>query len=381
MNSFMTSLMSPSKTVMERDDDDDPRIVIGRLKEENGMLKTKLAQFDEMKADLASAKQQYSALKADFEAYGSSMKKFLDLEFDDLKAKVGELKKEMEEVRKDELAMKDTTQLLQVRVDTMNELWNKEANVEDDVTELKVDMRDVKIDVQLLHTKVGGLRENTEAMVSDVQSYKNAILGGVDPNKLPPCPAPAANIRANHAPAANIHANHAQQSTCIIRASKGLVKGRNATGRGEAFTKDVISKLPLREGHFTLPEVKGMVPLKGFEDAPFEMWLAFMSSPSDVSKLFAYKGQLKVQFPDVYVQANLSKEVRMQRKLMFLGAKQYIANQASPQSWRLKWVDTLKGIIYGPQQARRVVIMDGEVARVVFEGNVRVVKETQQEVP
>ena len=40
-----------------------------------------------------------------------------------------------------------------------------------------------------------------------------------------------------------------------------------------------------------------------------------------------------------------------------------------------------EGIIYGPQQARRVVIMDGEVARVVFEGNVRVVKETQQEVP
>jgi hypothetical protein len=104
-----------------------------------------------------------------------------------------------------------------------------------------------------------------------------------------------------------------------------------------------------------------------------DMWLAYFASASDVAKLFAYKPQLKNVCPDVYVQPDLPREVRMQRKLLSVGAQQVVKNQATPDHWRFKWVENLKIMIRGPADAKRYVVMEDGVARVVSEGNVRVV--------
>ena len=62
----------------------------------------------------------------------------------------------------------------------------------------------------------------------------------------------------------------------------------------------------------------------------------------------------------------------MQRKLLVLGAKQFIQNQGTPAGWRFKWVDNLKIVITGPEGAKRLVIIDEGAARVVNEGTVKV---------
>jgi hypothetical protein len=88
--------------------------------------------------------------------------------------------------------------------------------------------------------------------------------------------------------------------------------------------------------------------------------------------MFAYKPQLKDVCPHVFVQPDLPKEVRMQRKLLLVGAKQFVQTQGVPASWRFKWVDNLKILITGPEGAKRFVVMEDGAAKVVFEGNVRV---------
>lgn len=63
----------------------------------------------------------------------------------------------------------------------------------------------------------------------------------------------------------------------------------------------------------------------------------------------------------------------MQRKLLSVGAQQFVKNQATPDKWRFKWVENLKILIRGPADAKRYVVMDDGIARVVSEGNVKVV--------
>jgi hypothetical protein len=136
----------------------------------------------------------------------------------------------------------------------------------------------------------------------------------------------------------------------------------------------VLSKLRMLEGHFTLPEVTGMVLIEPKEGSsmPFDLWLAYFHSASDVAKMFVYKSQLKDVCPHVFVQPDLPKEIRMQRKLLVFGAKQFVQNQGAPGSWRFKWVENLRILISGPAGAKRFVVMEDGAAKVVSEGNVSV---------
>ena len=142
--------------------------------------------------------------------------------------------------------------------------------------------------------------------------------------------------------------------------------------RAQDFNVKVLKKLMPHDGHFSLPEVTGMVLIAPKEGMTSDMWLAYFGNANDVAKLFTYKSQLKDVCPDVYVQPDLPKEIRMQRKLMVLGAKQFIQNQGAPAGWRFKWIENLKILITGPANAKQYVVMDEGWAKVVSEGKVKV---------
>ena len=157
----------------------------------------------------------------------------------------------------------------------------------------------------------------------------------------------------------------------MVRAPKGRFRGRTAALRAKEFNRLVIALLQLRDGHFTLPEAIEMFQMGGNGER-FEMWCVVFSSHNDVSKLMEYKGQLKVVSPDVFVDPFLSKEEMGQRRKMVTAAKDFIMEQADPRSWKFSWTGNVTGIVKGPAMAKRLVVMDGEEAKVCGEGNVRI---------
>lgn len=160
---------------------------------------------------------------------------------------------------------------------------------------------------------------------------------------------------------------------CIVKAPRGHFQGKTSQQLAQDYNKKVVSNLTRLEGHITLPEAVGMVRLQPREGANLDMWLLYFPNAADVSKMFAYKPQLKTVCPSVFIQPDLPKEVRTQRGLLYREAKRFVETQAVPNAWRFKWIESLKMVISGPSDAKRYVIIENGAAKVVMEGKVKVV--------
>ena len=233
---------------------------------------------------------------------------------------------------------------------------SNDVDVHAEMQGVQVCLRDQEAEQLAMKKQVAELIDVVSELRKVPASYKDAVVSG---------DGGSATIGSSSAPTAN--------PRCIVRAPRGLFQGRSAAARAQAFNAKVILKLQKIDGHMSMPEATGLVQIKGKAGDDFDLWIAFFNSVSEVSKLFTYKPQLKHVCPDVFVQPDMSREERMQRKLLKLGARQFIEHQAVPANWRFRWVDKLKILITGPAMARRNVIMADGVAKVVMEGNVRFV--------
>jgi hypothetical protein len=252
---------------------------------------------------------------------------------------------------------------LKDRADVFDDIVKKNGGLMGSIADLQSSIREQEAGQSKMKSDISVAVERLNLMQNETMSYKEALKAGT----------PAAMNRS--APIESSTYATMPATRCIIKTPRGFIQGAGAANRAKAFNAKVLSKLEKLEGHFTLPEVTGLVLVEPKEGMVVrgDMWIAYLSSASDVTKLFAYKAQLRNVCPDVYVQPDLPKEIRMQRKLLHVGALQFIKNQATPDHWRFKWVENLKIMIRGPADAKRYVVVEDGAARVVSEGNVRVV--------
>lgn len=248
------------------------------------------------------------------------------------------------------------------KADALGLAVKKDVSLTVSVAELQSSVREQEIGQAGLKSDLSEALEKLKAVQQEAMSYKAALKAGVSTSASQPV-----HVNAHTPPAT-------PATRCIIKTPRGYIQGAGAANRAKSFNTKVLAKLTKLDGHFTLPEATGLVLIEPKEGMPVygDMWLAYFASASDVTKLFAYKSQLKNVCPDVYVQPDLPREIRMQRKLLVFGAKQFVKNQAAPNSWRFKWVDNLKIMITGPADAQRYVVMDEGVAKVVYGGQVKV---------
>lgn len=236
----------------------------------------------------------------------------------------------------------------------------KDVDLFIDVADLKSTMREQELGQAILKNDMFEAMETMKELKQVSTSYKDALKAGLTAptsSSVPLALASSANVPATR---------------CIVKTPRGYFKGKGARQLAQDYNIKVVSKLTLIQGHVTLPEATGVVLLEPREGAPFDLWLVYFSTANDVTKMFAYKPQLKDVCPTVFIQPDLPKEVRMKRKLLVLGAKQFVQNQGSPTAWHFKWVENMKIMISGPAGAKRFVVMEGEAARVVMEGKVKV---------
>lgn len=254
-----------------------------------------------------------------------------------------------------------TFKSLDERVNSLTVAVHKDVDMFVDVADLMSTMKEQEIGQATIKQNLFETMEKLKEVQKVSLSYKDA-LKSASSSSAPVHMATAPPVAHGPTPA----------TRCIIKTPRGFIQGKSAMTRAQDFNIKVVSKLKLLEGHFSLPEATGMVLIEPKEGVMYDMWLAYFGSANDVAKMFAYKFQLKDVCPNVYVQPDLPKEIRMQRKLLVLGAKQFVQNQVAPSGWRFKWVDNLKILINGPAGAKRFVIIDEGVARVVNEGKVKV---------
>ena len=243
----------------------------------------------------------------------------------------------------------------------------KDLNIEGELASLKDDQRENVGQFELIKRRVEKVESDTQELQAKVGTpYLDAVNRSVGP--LPPAAInPALGRTVNTAPK-DLHG-----TKCVIRAPRGMFQGRSPAVRAQSFNTTISANLVLKGGHFNRPEAISMNRLGGKEGAAHERWVATFNSSSDVSKLFEYKKQLKDICPQVFVEPFLTKEEIGHRNLIWVGAKQFINQQAAPNAWRFQWVENVKGLINGPAGARRYVIIDGESAKVTDGGNVRIV--------
>jgi hypothetical protein len=325
------------------------------------VLKGKInAQEEELNSVKASLKQLTTAV----EPYLTTLEKRFGDRIMDTDARV-EMKSMELAARLERLTGEVEAQLrkLNDRADILDDAMKKNASVMGSLSELQSSIREQEAGQSKMKSDISEAMERLNLVQKETTSYKEALKAGTSAamNRSAPLETPTyATMPATR---------------CIIKTPRGFIQGAGAANRAKAFNAKVLSKLEKLEGHFTLPEVTGLVLVEPKEGMVVrgDMWIAYLSSASDVTKLFAYKAQLKNVCPDVYVQPDLPKEIRMQRKLLNVGALQFVKNQATPDHWHFKWVENLKIMIRGPADAKRYVIMEDGVARVVSEGNVKVV--------
>ena len=94
-----------------------------------------------------------------------------------------------------------------------------------------------------------------------------------------------------------------------------------------------------------------MKPLRCQSD-DIELWLVELSCSADVSKLNSMRWQLKDIAPGVYVQPDLSKEEREQRRTLYKRMLAYKQTCEKPECWSIRWVDKLKSVMQGPQDCK-----------------------------
>jgi hypothetical protein len=259
--------------------------------------------------------------------------------------------------------------VLQSQVNVVETSLCKDLNVEGEIASLKDDQRGNVGEFENIRQRVEKVENTTREMQAQMGTpYRDAVNRSVGSFSRADSKAPTSGHSMYAASKAS------QENKCVIKAPKGMFQGRSSTARAEDFNKTVLAKLVMKEGHFSWPEATNMARLGGKEGADRERWVVYFKSPSDVSKLFEYKKQFKNVCPQVYVEPYLTKEEMAQRNLLWVGARQFISQQAMPKEWNFQWIENVKGIITGPAGARRYVIMDGERAKVTDGGDVRFVR-------
>jgi hypothetical protein len=255
--------------------------------------------------------------------------------------------------------------VLQSQVNGFEASLCKDLNVEGELASIKDDIRGHVGEFENIRRRFERSEEATREVQAKLSTpYRDVVtrsVGSVSPSAATP------GHTMNAAPK-DLHA-----MKCVIRAPKGMFQGRSSAVRAQAFNTKVIANLALKGGHFSRPEAVNMDRLGGKEGAAHERWVLRFNSASDVSKLFEYKKQLKDICPQAFVEPYLTKEEIGYRNLIWVGAKQFMNQQAVPNAWRFQWIENVKGLITGPAGARRYVVMDGESAKVTDGGNVRFV--------
>jgi hypothetical protein len=264
--------------------------------------------------------------------------------------------------------LNEEVSLLKCKVKEVQEYACKEINVEEEIAFLNNENRTHVGQFEVLKKRIAVVEEVVEAKSASTP-YLDAVARppglGAGGQAFPKGPG-AGGQAFTKGPETQV-----AQARCVVRAPRGMFRGRTAALRAQDFNKQVVAKLQLREGHFTLPEATSMLQLGGKPGDRIEMWCVTFSSHSEVSKLMEYKGQLKSVSPDVYVDPFLSKEEMGLRKLLVTAAKDFIKQQADSRSWRFSWTGNTRGVIKGPAMAKRMVFMDGTEPKVCAEGNVR----------
>jgi hypothetical protein len=319
------------------------------MQQDNAALRLEIKARDETIAKLQGSYEKLGPyLQERFASFEKAVRNLVD-------AKVGECMGSLPTVTK----LNEEVVLLKCMVKEVQENACKDINVEEEIASLN--------DANRTHVGQFEVLKQRLARVEDSKANANntPYLDAV--NRPSGSVNAAAPLLTNGVIGAQV-----AQAKCVVRAPKGMIRGRTAAMRAQDFTRQVVAKLQRREGHVTLPEATGMVQMGGRPGDKFDMWCVLFSSHTEVAKLMEYKGQLKVAFPDVFVDPFLSKEEMGQRRLLVTAAKDFIKEQADPRSWRFSWTGNTKGVIKGPAMAKRLVLMDGEEAKVCAEGNVRI---------
>ena len=320
---------------------------IAGMQRDNAALRAEIKARDDAIAKLHESYEQLGPyLQERFAGFETAVRNLVDAKVAEGMGNQGVFTKLNEEVS-----------VLRCKVNEVQEFACKEINVEEEIASLNNANRSHMGQFDVLRKRIAAVEEVVEAK-STSTPYLDAVnrssgnrVGGQSPN--------------------NGHGTQASQAKCVVRAPKGMFRGRTAALRAQDFNKQVVAKLRLREGHFTLPEATSMLQMGGKPGDKIEMWCVMFSSHNEVAKLMEYKGQLKDVSPDVYVDPFLSKEEMGHRRLLVTAAKDFIKQQAHPSSWRFSWTGNTKGVIKGPAMAKRLVLMDGEEPKVCVEGNVR----------
>lgn len=356
------AVATPPKPKKDSDDESTPstRKIILALQQIVDALKGKIHAQDEELNSIRAIIQRHTTV---LEPYCMNLeKRFGDRIADS--DKHGEMKNKELNVRLDKLTGEVEAKLkaLDNRVNVLEEAVKKSASYMGSISDLQSSIHEQQAGQAKMKADLSEAMAKLNTVQKEAASYKEALQAG------------SAAVARSSPLETHVH-SPMPATRCIIKTPRGFIQGVGAANRAKNFNAKVLSKLEKLEGHFTLPEVTGLVLIEPKEGMVVrgDMYIAYLGSASDVTKLFAYKSQLKTVCPDVYVQPDLPREVRMQRKLLTVGAQQYKRSQAAPDLWHFKWVEDLKIMIRGPADAKRYVIIEDGAARVVSEGNVKVV--------
>jgi hypothetical protein len=226
-------------------------------------------------------------------------------------------------------------------------LVSKDLTREGDLQEIQLRLTGHDHDLEAVKQRLASVAQDMTVVKGSTASFKDTLLTVKNAPAAPSPPVPVVTSMP--------------MNQCVIKAPRGFIQGHNAAARAKDFNAKVPAHFERQAGHFSLPEATGLVSI-GSRQGQGEMWLAFFASASDVSKLFAYKPQLKAKFPEVFVQPSLTKEERAKRKVLWDTAKSFTADQVSksdnPAQWKFRFVDTLKIEMKGPENETRFVVCD-----------------------
>jgi len=315
------------------------QFVTNQLKKTDGKLEEKMKETDEkLEKKMVVYANQISEM-------ASMVSKEIDtnIELGAVQIQATENAVMLEEMRKQVARTKEELAKMQ----QMNEPYNIK------IQGLQRDINDNKIAIEELQKRVAVVSSDVQEGKVQQATFKTALLSGTMEHKA-------------SSPRPPVVANATNQ--CVIKAPRGLIQGWNAAARAKAFNTKVVAKLDLEEGNFACPEATALVSIgannvtKNGAKHDNEMWLATFNSPSDVSKMFAYKKQLKNKCPDVYVQPSFTKEERAKRTALWKAGYEFRTSQesssATPTLWNQRFISNFKIELKGPNNGLRYVVLD-----------------------
>lgn len=241
------------------------------------VLKGKINAQEE---ELNSVKATLKHLSTVIEPYVTTLEKRFGDRILDTDARV-EMKNMELAARLEKLTGEVEAQLrkLNDRADTLDDAVKKNASFMGSLSELQSRVREQGAGQAKMKSEISEAMEKLTSVQNEASSYKEALKAGSSASMARPSPPDG----STYAP---MPANR-----CIIKTPRGYIQGVGAANRAKHFNAKVLSKLERLDGHFTLPEVTGLVLIEPKEGMIVhgDMWIAYLGSASDVTKLFAYK--------------------------------------------------------------------------------------------